>query len=381
MGLSFSKKNQEIKISELDKLKAEIKSLNQEIDYKNKIIEKLENYNIEKFDQSNDLIKIKEEKIMQKYENIVIEGGGTKGICYCGALQELEKNGILKNIKRYAGSSAGAIIATLLALNYNAQEIKDIIYKTNFDKFIDDKFGFIRDALCIMKEYGYCSGSYFFNFIGNLIKFKTNNQDYTFKNLYDDHKKELVITGTDLNQMKTIYFSNLTTPDFPIRDAVRISMSIPFLFTPLKWNEHFMVDGGTIDNYPIHVFDGAYPGDPAAKLNLTESNPKTIGLKIMTPDERENFELYKKENITSLKQFSMSIINTLMVANERKYLKAGYWERTIPIKCPNIPITKFDISNEMKDKLIENGKIAVQKYFADSLFNRIQSSDKLEKDI
>ena len=343
----------------------QIKHLKGEIKIKNKLIKQLENYNIEKFDIKNDLIKIKKEKIYKKYENLIIEGGGTKGICYCGALQELEKMGILEKLIRYAGSSAGAITVSLLAIGYNAKEVKDIIYSTDFEKFIDDDFGIIRDIYSIMNDYGYCSGKFFFNFIGNLIKEKTGNQDYSFKNLWDDKKKELVITGTDLNAMKTIYYCNKNTPNMPIRDAVRISMSIPFLFTPLKWNECFMIDGGTIDNYPLHVFDGAYPGDPVAKLNLAEANSKTIGLKIMTPKEQENYDLYPPEKINSLKQFCMSIFNTLMTANERKYLKPGYWERTIPIKCPNIPITNFNIKDEMKKKLIQNGKEAVKKYFGD----------------
>lgn len=46
------------------------------------------------------------------YKNLVLEGGGIRGLAYPGALQVLEGKGVLKNINRVAGTSAGAIIAT-----------------------------------------------------------------------------------------------------------------------------------------------------------------------------------------------------------------------------------------------------------------------------
>ena len=61
---------------------------------------------------------------MSEIENLVFEGGGVRGIAFTGAIQCLEEKGILKNVKRFAGSSAGALAATMLALNYNASEFK-----------------------------------------------------------------------------------------------------------------------------------------------------------------------------------------------------------------------------------------------------------------
>jgi len=52
---------------------------------------------------------------MSQFHNLVFEGGGIKGIAYAGALEVLEKENILSDIKRVAGTSAGAITATLLA--------------------------------------------------------------------------------------------------------------------------------------------------------------------------------------------------------------------------------------------------------------------------
>ena len=71
------------------------------------------------------------------FKNLVFEGGGVKGIAYGGALEALDKKGVLSNITRVAGTSAGAINATLLALDYSSAEVSKIIAETDFKKFGD----------------------------------------------------------------------------------------------------------------------------------------------------------------------------------------------------------------------------------------------------
>lgn len=74
-------------------------------------------------------------------ENIVFEGGGVKGIAYVGAIEAMERNEMLKDVKRVAGSSAGGITASLVALGYNAAELKNIfINEINFDELMDEPF-------------------------------------------------------------------------------------------------------------------------------------------------------------------------------------------------------------------------------------------------
>ncbi len=58
-----------------------------------------------------------------EFENLVFEGGGVKGLAFCGALEVLEEKDVMKNIKRLVGSSAGAITAGLLACGYTADGI------------------------------------------------------------------------------------------------------------------------------------------------------------------------------------------------------------------------------------------------------------------
>jgi hypothetical protein len=176
-----------------------------------------------------------------------------------------------------------------------------------------------------------------------------------FKNLCDNKKKELVITGTNLTNMETIYFYHGTYPDMPIYKAVRISMSIPYLFVPVILDNKVMVDGGFIDNYP---------GDPDAKMKVCKHNPKTLGLKILTPGESSTYKINNStNNINSIKSFSMSLAATLMLANEQKFVNPENWARTICVNVPNYPLSKFKLTKNEQDLLIESGVKAVNDFF------------------
>ena len=308
-------------------------------------------------------VSISTVKAKKEYQNLIFEGGSTKGIAYAGAILELERLGILSRVTRFAGSSAGAITAMLLAIGYSAQEFYEISMKTDYSKFIDDKVGIIRDSLNFIEDFGYCQGTYIYKYIEELIQQKTQNPDYTFKQLYDDRGVELVITGTNITDRKSVYYHHHNYPNMRIKDAVRISISIPFLFEPIIVDGKFMVDGGVIDNYPIHLFDGNCIGDLNARLNLCDPNPYTLGLKLITPDEVENIENMSSVEIKSIKDYAMSIIETLLAVTDKRYMRPGYWERTLPIHVPNIPATQFKISPEQQQQLIDIGKKSVVDFF------------------
>ena len=73
----------------------------------------------------------------QPPENLVIKGGGPKGIALVGALEELEKNEAFVNLKKMAGASAGAILASLLSVGYTSSGIKDILKSIDLTNVLD----------------------------------------------------------------------------------------------------------------------------------------------------------------------------------------------------------------------------------------------------
>ena len=106
------------------------------------------------------------------FKNLVFEGGGVKGIAYVGALEVLDREGILKDVQRVAGTSAGAMMAVLVGLRYSAEEVRNILWKLNFKNFMDSSFGIVRDTTRLFNEYGWYKGDYFRNLMSDYIKQK-----------------------------------------------------------------------------------------------------------------------------------------------------------------------------------------------------------------
>jgi predicted acylesterase/phospholipase RssA len=111
---------------------------------------------------------------MAKKADAVFEGGGVKGIGLVGAVSEIEKAGY--TFENLAGTSAGSIVASLLAVGYNAANIKTELEKLNYNEFKDegilDKLGAIGKALSIGFEYGIYEGEFFENWLEGLVHAK-----------------------------------------------------------------------------------------------------------------------------------------------------------------------------------------------------------------
>ena len=290
------------------------------------------------------------------FEYIVIEGGGVKMIPACGAIRALDEYNILNSITKFAGSSAGSILATALACGYTPLEIDKLMLDTDFSKFQDDKFGIVRDSVRLSSEYGICSGVYFLNWIGDKIEMKLGKKDATFKDLKEFNGNSLYVTSLCVDDDKTRLFSYENSPDMKISTAVRMSMSIPLFFCPVKYEGKYYVDGGVSNNYPIHIFD----------IDNKTKN-KTLGLKLMSLDEKRDSRIFNGAmNTSSVIQFYASIMSHILNEIERREIDDVYWDRTISINTGTIGTLEFDITREKRMKYIkicyEETSIALEKY-------------------
>lgn len=298
------------------------------------------------------------------FENLVFEGGGVKGLAFCGALKVIEQKGVMTNVKRLAGSSAGAITAGLLASGYTSDDILQELQTKDFNEFKDDDFGIFLDVKRLMTEFGFYAGKEFHRWYGELLKKKAGHPDVTFQEVFEKFGKELVFTGTCLNLRGTHYYTRDRNPHMPVQDAVRISMSIPLFFAAVEWQGDLLVDGGVLNNYPIWIFDGAYPGDPNGRH--ADPNPKTLGLKLLAEQEMEETVSgqHLSNGIYNLKDFGLSLVDCLMTQIERLHIKPGDWERTIAINTRDIKTTQFDLSEKEKMLLLQEGRKGAEKFFS-----------------
>ncbi len=208
-----------------------------------------------------------------RYRNLVFKGGGVRGIAYMGALEALEQRGILQNIERVAGSSAGAIAATLASFRLPVDETVEIFDSLDLTKVPQTslssrelkKLPPLNNADNIrrlVEKYGWYSSSYFHKWLGEVIASQCGrNPRATFNDFHMRGYRDLHVVAANLSRKRTDVFSYETTPDVAVADAVRLSMSIPFFFEAIRFDGKefgkgdYFVDGGLFDNYPIHLFD------------------------------------------------------------------------------------------------------------------------------
>ena len=347
-------------------------------------------YNIEQFSLEGDELN----RFCGKYENLVFEGGGMRGIAFGGVLKFFEDHNLMQYVKRLAGSSAGSIVAAAVAIGYTGTEIIDILDKTDFEKFKDDSWGVVLDVYRFFNKYGIYKGDVFLTWFKNLVKEKTQDENTTFKQVYDNYGKELVITGTCLNRGQTYYFDHKNWPNMPIALAVRISMSIPLIFKAVVIHTKdpkldkdgnpeldedgnvvmvdradTMVDGGLLNNYPIWVFDGKHIGDSDVDESAMQKS-KTLGFKLMSSLEKEDTMLYHYyEPINGIVDYMKAFISSMTIQIERGHIRKGYWDKSVSINTGDVHTLDFNLGQETKDKLIQTAYNATKNHFYCQLHN------------
>jgi NTE family protein len=310
----------------------------------------------------------------QAPENLVFEGAGIRGIAYSGAIAGLEQHGVLKNIKRVGGTSAGAITALLLCLNYSATEIEQIIAHTRFQRFNSGRFFVAGGLYRLQKHFGWYRTAKFERWLDALIAAKTGNAAVTFAQLKQQGYKALYVTGTDLTSQKAVVFSHETFPDMRVRDAVRISMSIPLYFEaaflkadgtlvrhPKKQQGlRVLVDGGFVMNFPIKLFDSTRYTDSTAH-NIFFVNNRTIGFRIDSDAQRANDSMgasLAPLPVTTLKQY-LTAFYTIIIENlNRQTLTKEDWQRTVSISDGSIGPRIRRLRAAEVQALVENGRHA-----------------------
>ncbi|MFT4995925.1 MAG: NTE family protein [Flavobacteriales bacterium] len=235
-----------------------------------------------------------------QYTNLVLEGGGMKGIAYAGALEVLDSLGISDSIERIAGTSSGAMNGLMYALGYSGKEIHHLNLNTNFGKYNQVGFPLIGGLIRVKKTYGYYKTDRLIEDLSKVMAAKGFSPDLTFEELYIAHQsgknvKLLYLTGANLTDQKTEVFSHETYPNMRVLDAVRISISIPMYFEAVFMQPDgslvekkdadsttkVMVDGGVLDNYPFFVFDTLVTVN-SGDNSYYKCNIHSLGIKLET---------------------------------------------------------------------------------------------------
>jgi NTE family protein len=301
----------------------------------------------------------------------VFEGGGVKGIGLVGALAAIEEAGY--EAVNVAGTSAGAIVASLYAAGYTAAELKPIIMGLDFNKFTDPPaighlplIGAVIDELV---EKGLYKGDFFLNLMRDLLGRKGV---HTFRDLLqtvdgDDerYRFKLRVIASDITRgcmlvlPQDVKDYSMAPEDLEVALAVRMSMSIPFFFIPVRLGGSYVVDGGLLSNFPVELFDSA--GEPAWP---------TFGFKLVRAND---LVAPSPHPITGPLSELAAIVFTAMAAQDAYYLRTDKFARTITIDTLDVRMTDFNLSAERKEALYQSGVAAAKDFLAHWDFDRYKA--------
>lgn len=284
------------------------------------------------------------------YKGLALEGGGVSGIAYVGALKALEDINILKNYKYFAGSSAGSIIASMLACNASIEWIEKTMKHFNFNDLMDDSWGVSLDIVRLYEEYGWYKGDTLLQKMESFMLELTGIKNITFKQLYEKFNNILIITKTQVlyPNCKLIVMDYKSHPNHPISLAVRESSSIPYFFKAVKDNEgNIFVDGGVLLNYPIELLYNYLPPSECMGLSLKY---------------HENFNNEERQ-INGHIEFITSMAQTWRNGAMFKNIGIDDKRRTCRIKT-YLKSVDFNVSENEKNKDIESGYKCMMKFIS-----------------
>jgi len=308
------------------------------------------------------------------FADIVFEGGGIKGIGLVGALKTFEQNRY--NWKNICGNSAGSIVAALVAVGYTADEIKKLMLELDYTKVADKNrcnIPLFSSTCNLLFKKGIFKGDYIKTWIDEALSNKlklANSKKVTFgdlivpeengillNNTKYKRKYKLHIIATDVSRGKMLILPEdiadygINPDELQVSLAIRMSISIPYFFQPVKLNnlntnkKSLIVDGGVLSNYPVWLFD----------VNGIPRWP-TIGFKLGGSKE------VREHKITNILNFTSSIIETMLEAQDDIHIREMDFLRTVKINTLDIKTTDFNIKRKKILELYTSGETSAAKF-------------------
>lgn len=307
--------------------------------------------------------------------DLVLEGGGVKGIGLVGAVTALADAGYA--FPRVAGSSAGAIVASLTAALQAAGEpvdrLSELVRSVDYRRFRDPgglgRLPLAGRALALLVHDGLYEGRYLEDFLTGALgelgvrtfaDLRIPPDDPAADGLPPDRAYRLVVTVSDLSRQRLVRlpwdlpFYDLE--ELTVARAVRASAAIPLFFQPVRvptpYGEATWVDGGLLSNFPVDLFDRAdtlEPRWPTFGVRLTTRPPTA-------PVVRE---------VDGPVEIALAALDTLLTDQGTAYLEdACTVERTVFVPTPDVSVVDFDIDPATTERLYAAGRLAAQRFLA-----------------
>jgi predicted acylesterase/phospholipase RssA len=367
-----------------------------------------------------------------KEYDMVFEGGGAKGSVFVGALEEFAKAGLKP--RRLIGTSAGAITAALLAAGYTPKEFLDATNEKladgvtpRFSSFMDapkaDDFTkeeiensatmqafkeipipnifnvdehltnlfmhgpHYRQLFSFNECGGFFTGRKFLEWVREKLAAKGVTQGMTLGEMFKKKGVDLSLVVTDTTDVEMLVLNHRTAPGVPVEWAVRMSMSIPFIWREVVWQERWglyrgrgklnaqgggkgniLVDGGVLSNFPIHLIAEALPNE--MKDIMGDTDPTAAGNLGLLIDENLPVEGAKQtskppHSISDLRAIQRvgRLVDTMTAAQDKAVIERHEAE-VCRLPAMGYGTTEFNMTTARLNALVEAGRQAMIKHLA-----------------
>jgi NTE family protein len=316
----------------------------------------------------------------QLVTDIVLEGGGVKGLALAGALQSFGDAGY--TFARVGGTSAGALVGAVLAAlaqrGEPASRLVDIARTLDFSKFPDRGFpgrylgplAFIADGLSVLIEDGAYEGDYLRRWLSGVLG---DLGVVTFGDLRTDDpgadgsvqsRWRLAVTVSDVSRKRLVYLPwqyadyGRDPDEQKVVDAVRASASIPYFFEPVSLRgphgTSTLVDGALVSNYPISMFD-RQDGSPARWPTLG------IRLSSLAPSTEEEHPQPVKGPV----ELGAALVETAIEGCQAAHvLEPCNVARSVAVDTSPVSAVDFDIDAATRERLITAGRVTAKRFLA-----------------
>jgi NTE family protein len=288
------------------------------------------------------------------YIDGVFSGGGIKGLALVGACAAIEERGF--RFKRVAGTSAGSLIAGLIAAGYTSTEMANLLDELDLKKFLDSRKTVFPSALTkwlfVYWRLGLYKGDELECWIADILAARGLR---TFGDLAPD---ALRIIASDLTNGRLLILPDdlpkygVDPRTFPVAKAIRMSCSLPFFFEPVKLRDrvgiNIVVDGGVLSNFPMWLFD---------KDNVKKVRP-VLGVKLS-----QNLIQQPTNKIKNALNMFEALFETMKDAHDSRYISRKHEKNIIFVPTEGNLTTEFQLSDEKKQELISLGKMNAEKFF------------------
>lgn len=300
----------------------------------------------------------------------VFEGGGMKALGLVGALSVAEERGY--QWVNLAGTSAGAIVASLVAAGYTAEELYRLIRSTDFSLFRDrplwGRIPLAGPFVSLLTGNGLYRGDAMEAWLAEQLAAKGVKVfgDLEFPPSPDPLMAEsrfrfrLQVIVADISRGRMVVLPRdahrygLDPRRLSVAQAVRWSASLPFFFQPGRLrvgghpgHEVYFVDGGLLSNFPVWLFD--VPGRPPWP---------TFGFRFVDPAMQG-----RRRTIGGPVSYAAALVSTMLEAHDARHTKEADFVRTVAIPTMGVGTTEFDLEPARAEALYRAGRQAAADFF------------------